>query len=263
MKSKLFLVLLLSVLIISCKSDKKETYKATKSIETEKVADSSVSKKELSGFNLMEQNCYTCHFEKPDPSKIDKMLAPTMSKVQQHYLTVYPLKEEFVAAVISYINNPSKENTLMPVSVRKFNLRPKEVYNEIELKKIVEALYDKDFGTSPKTNMNASLQLNDGKKWKLQAKSIQQIRSIQYKLSSFKSDDLAAYNQLGKDIFNEVKVIVLDDSYSGDIWDEIHTFFNGIEENMYTLISTNSLGEAKNQMMVLKFKFLEFRKFFN
>ena len=68
---------------------------------------------------------------------------------------------------------------------------------------------------------------------------------------------------MGKDVFNEVKVIVLDDSYSGEIWDEIHTFFNGIEENMYTLVSTNSLVEAKNQMMVLKFKFLEFRKFFN
>ncbi len=41
------------------------------------------------------------------------------------------------------------------------------VYEEAELKKIVEALYNKDFGSFPKMNMNARLQLNNGKKWKL------------------------------------------------------------------------------------------------
>lgn len=263
MKSKLFLVLLVAVLLQSCKSDKKETYKTKGGVDTENGAGSDVSKKELSGFKLMEQKCYICHFEKPDPSRRDNMLAPPMLRVQEHYLPAYPEKEDFVAAVTSYINNPSEENTLMPGAVKKFKLMPKAVYDEAELKKIVEALYDKDFGSSPKMNMNAILQLNNGKKWKLQPNSMRQIRTIQNKLSSFKSGDLAAYNQLGRDIFNEAKVIMLDDSYSGDIWDEIHIFFSGIEENMHTLMSTDSMGEAKNQVMVLKYKFIEFRNFFN
>jgi len=263
MKNNLFLVLLVTVLLISCKSDKNETYNKKEDVDTEKNADGDASKKELSGFKLMEQKCYICHFERPDPSKRDNMLAPPMLRVQEHYLPAYPEKEDFVAAVTSYVNNPSEETTLMPGAVKKFKLMPKVVYDEAELKKIAEALYDKDFGSAPKGNMNATLQLNDGKKWKLQPKSMKQIRAIQYKLSSFKSEDIAAYNQLGKDIFNEAKVIMLDDSYSGEIWEEIHVFFSGIEENMHNLMSTSSMGEAKNQVMVLKYKFIEFRKFFN
>ena len=44
--------------------------------------------------------------------------------------------------------------------------------------------------------------------------------------------------QLGKDVFNDAKTIMLDDSYQDELFNQIHIFFAGIENNMHTLMST-------------------------
>jgi len=262
MKSKLFYILLLVVVFSSCKTDKKENY--TKN-ETSTQGET-LEKKDVvyasKGYELMIQKCFICHFEKPDPSRRDQMLAPPFLRVQEHYKPTYPKKEEFISAVMAIINNPSEENTLMPGAVKKFNLMPKLIYNQEELRLIAEALYNIDYGSSPKMRMNQDLTLNDGKKWKLKATSINQINEIIKHLNDFNSSEITDFNQLGKDVFNEAKLIMLDDTYEGELWNQIHNFFSDIEGNMHMLMATKSLDEAENEVVILKIKFKEFTNYF-
>ena len=190
------------------------------------------------------------------------MLAPPFLRVQEHYKPAYPQKDEFINAIIAITNNPSLENTLMPGAVKKFNLMPKFVYDQEELRLIAEALYEIDYGSSPKMRMNMDLKLNNGEKWKLKASSIDQVTKIVNDLNEFKSNNIADYNQLGKDVFNEAKIIMLEDSYEGELWEQIHNFFSEIENSMHTLMATTSLDEANNEVTLLKIKFEEFTNYF-
>ncbi len=262
MKTKLLLVLLLVMSMLSCQTNKKEKYEKNEGDITGNTTEKEVAEITTKGYNLMKQKCFICHFEKPDPSRKDQMLAPPFLRIQEHYKPTYPKKDEFVEAVIAIINNPSEENTLMPGAVKKFNLMPKLAYDQEELRLIAEALYDIDYGAAPKMGMQGDLQLNDGKKWKLSQESMGQINAIIKNLDSFQTSDISAYNQLGKDVFNEAKVIMLDDSYTGALWDQIHNFFSGIEENMHALMATQSMDEAHNELMILKTKFKEFTDYF-
>ena len=82
------------------------------------------------------------------------------------------------------------------------------------------------------------------------------------KLNTYESSNIADYNQLGKDIFNDAKKIMLEDSYTGELFNQIHNFFFGIENNMHTLIATKSINEAELQVTELKTKFKEFHNYF-
>ena len=216
------------------------------------------------GYELMQQKCFICHFEKPDPAKKNQMIAPPMLRVQEHYKSTYPQKAEFMAAAMAYIKNPSKEKTLMPGAVKKFNLMPALVYENQDLELIVEVLYDLDFGAAVqmKNYKKAGLKLNNGEKWQLKPESIQMINAISDKINNFNSDNITEYNQLGREIFDKTKVIMLDDAYNGSIFDQIHIFFAGIENNMHTLMSAKSIDEAKNELAELKIKFNEFNHYF-
>jgi len=255
-------VFLLVVSLTSCKTDKKGAYEKNNANTIEEATEKEGTELTSKGYELMKQKCFICHFEKPDPSRRDQMLAPPFLRIQEHYKPTYPNKEEFITAIMAIINNPSEEKTLMPGAVKKFNLMPKLVYDQEELRLIAEVLYDIDYGSAPKMRMNQDLQLNDGKKWKLTKESMRQINAIINNLDDFQSSDISAYNQLGKDVFNEAKVIMLDDSYEGELWDQIHNFFSDIEDNMHALMATKSLIEAENEVVILKIKFGEFTNYF-
>jgi len=262
MKSKLYIVLLLVVSLTSCKTDKKDTYEKNNGNTLENATQKEVALNTSKGYELMKQKCFICHFETPDPSRRDQMLAPPFLRIQEHYKPTYPKKEEFINAIMAIINEPSEENTLMPGAVRKFNLMPKLVYDQEELRLIAETLYDIDYGSAPKMRMNQDLQLDNGKKWKLSKESMGQINAIINNLDDFQTSDISSYNQLGKDVFNEAKVIMLDDSYEGELWNQIHNFFSDIEDNMHALMATKSLIEAENEVVILKIKFGEFTNYF-
>lgn len=211
----------------------------------------------------MQEKCFLCHFEMPDPSRRDQMIAPPFLRVQEHYKPTYPKKDDFIVAVMDIINNPSVDKTLMPGAVKKFNLMPKIVYDQDELRLIVETLYDMDYGDSPKMRMNKlDLTLNNGEKWKLSKKSIGQINEIVANLNSFKATTISDYNKLGKDIFDEAKMIMLDESYTGELWEQIHVFFSGVEDNMHSLISAKSIDKADDELTILKAKFDQFHDYF-
>lgn len=267
------ITLLIGTILISltsCNSGKKEN---TPDLNTENSMEENASvNREASqnvadsqGYFLMQQKCYICHFERPEPSKSNQMIAPPMLMVQQHYKPAYPNKEDFINAVVAIIQDPSQENTLMPGAVKKFNIMPKLIYEEAELRLIAEAMYDYDFGAAPKMNMQnmlGNLQLNNGEKWVLKKESMAQINAIIKKINNFNSSDVSDYNQMGKEIFNDAKILILDDSYSGELFDQIHIFFGGIETNMHALIAAKSKAEGDKELTELKARFKEFHNYF-
>ncbi|WP_339663595.1 hypothetical protein [uncultured Polaribacter sp.] len=269
MKIKLFLVILL-IGFISCNAPKKNKENATsQSITKEettlhKEADITTHP-QSKGYKLMQQKCYICHLEVPDPSKRDQMIAPPMLRVQEHYKPTYPHKEEFVKAIMAFTKNPSEEKTLMPGAVKKFNLMPKLPYDDAELQLIAETIYEHEFGQAPKTRMQqmgSSLQLNNGKKWVLEKESIQQINTIIKKTTQFKATNIEAYQTLGKAVFNDAKKIMLNDAYKDELFDQIHNFFAGIEGNMHALMAVTSINEAEKQLTELNKKLQDFHNYF-
>ena len=237
--------------------------KQTKTEDVTAIAQSDI--KNTEGYKLMESKCYICHFENPDPAKMDQMIAPPMLRVKEHYLPNYQNKEDFIAAIMNIVNNPSEEKTLMPGAIKKFNLMPKLNYNQDELKLIAETIYDYDFGTAPKMRMlmMGDLQLDNGNPWKIKPATIEKVDSILNKLYSFKSGNIKEYNQLGKDVFEQAKFIMLDKSYTGDKFDQMHNFFSGVEGDMHALIEEKSIENAKTTVDDMKIKFNNFYNFFS
>jgi len=247
---------------VSCNSNKNDERIKEDTIKNSVKSISEISKSE--GYKLMEQKCFICHFVKPDPSKKGSMIAPPMLRVQQHYKPTYPNKEEFINKITEWIVNPSKQRTLMPGAVRKFDIMPKLGYSKKEIQLIAETLFEIDFGNIPKMGMRMhnNMDLNNGKKWKLNTNTIDLINSLSNKLEKFRSENISEYNILGKEIFDKAKVILLNKSYSENIFNQLHSFFNDIEKNIHLLISTNNLNEAKKQQLILVNKFSKFNYYF-
>jgi len=266
MKTALFSILLSVTILAGCNNEGNNTDTEQNAEEIGSQIDQENTAIKSKGYELMTQKCFICHFQRPDPSRKGQMIAPPMLRVQEHYKPTYPNKADFVKSVIEYIHNPSLENTLMPGAVKKFRLMPKLMYDEKELQLIVEALYDTDFGEAPRMKghrMNAGgMQLNQGEKWKLKPESIEQIDVVIERVTHFKSDNIEDYNQLGKDVFNDAKSIMLDDSYTGETFNNIHIFFSGIEGDMHLLMSVKSIDEAEIQLSELKEKLNDFKNYF-
>tara|TARA_R110002050_G_scaffold281956_1_gene429602 strand:- start:14180 stop:14974 length:795 start_codon:yes stop_codon:yes gene_type:complete len=254
----LIIAITVSLFFISCNNNGK-----TKKTE-DYYAISQYDLKNTEGYKLMANKCYICHFEKPDPAKMNQMIAPPMLRIKEHYLPNYQNKEDFIKAITDIVSNPSEEKTLMPGAIKKFKLMPKLIYNQDELKLIAETIYEYDFGSAPKMRMlmMGDLQLNNGNRWTLKPETIERIDSIINKLYRFKSNNTKDYNQFGKDIFEQAKVIMLDKSYTDNKFEQIHIFFNSAEGDMHSLIEEKSIENAKNTVESLKIKFNDFYNFF-
>lgn len=253
----LSIAIVVSIFFISCNNNS----------QTKKTEDNAITQSDLKntkGYKLMASKCFICHFEKPDPVKMNQMIAPPMLRVKEHYLPNYQNKEDFIKAITEIVNKPSEEKTLLPGAIKKFKLMPKLIYNQDELKLIAETIYKYDFGSAPKMRMlmMGDLQLNNGNRWKLKPETIEKLDNIINRLYSFKSDNIKDYNQFGKDLFEQAKFIMLDKSYTGNKFEQIHNFFNGVEGDMHSLIEEKSIENTKNTVENLKIKFSDFYNFF-
>jgi hypothetical protein len=182
MKFRIFTLSSLAVLmLISCGSETKTDNTVSEELETETVSDIKTSEAYL----LMQQKCFICHMEKPDPSKKGSMLAPPMMRIQAHYKPSFSDRESFVNAVSSFVTNPTEEAVLMPGAVRKFNIMTNLNYNKEEVEKIAGLLYDMDFGDFSKMHEqkrmkqdSMKLSLNNGLKWKLKPEGINKVNDL-------------------------------------------------------------------------------------
>ncbi len=120
------------------------------------------------GLIAMESLCISCH---NSTATKENRLAPPMAAVKIHYLEKHPQKQDFINAVISFVNAPEKNKALMKGAVKKFGIMPKLNYEHKKLEEIAEYLYhhdppkpdwfDEHHNNETKTSQN-SLNLDSG-----------------------------------------------------------------------------------------------------
>ena len=142
MNIKIILLIAIVALLIGCaQSNEKKSYLALASdfIEADAIEN---SLKQNEGYNLMKTNCYACH--NPNTKSHDEILAPPFKAVKMHYKKVHDTKEQFVDAVVDYVQNPEEAKALMFGAVKRFNVMPKLDLPTEDLEKIAAYIYDND-----------------------------------------------------------------------------------------------------------------------
>lgn len=131
-------LLLIPVLVLlnffnSCSSEKGENI----------TVDEKSSKKEdvlMQGFTHLKNNCSSCHAFEGTPQAV----APTWQEIRTAYLKTSKSEEAFIKTMVSFVNQPSVENSLLPEAVAKFNLMPRMGVDEEKLTAIATFLYRVD-----------------------------------------------------------------------------------------------------------------------
>ena len=142
MKKKINLLFAIIILFIGCnQSNEKESYIAmTSDFLKEDAMKNNLPKDD--GYELMKINCYVCH--NPNTKSHDEILAPPFKAVKMHYKKVHDSKENFVDAIVNYVQNPDEEKALMRGAVKRFKVMPKLEISTENLEKIAAYIYDND-----------------------------------------------------------------------------------------------------------------------
>ena len=94
------------------------------------------------GFDLLKENCYVCH--NPAAKSHDDLLAPPLMAVKMRYSKQYTSKEEFIAAIVDWVQHPTEEKALMKGAVNNFKVMPSLPIEVDEIKKIAAYIYEND-----------------------------------------------------------------------------------------------------------------------
>ncbi len=130
-KAVLFLA---SIALFSC-NKKNENYKPVTDNDKLEVSDN------LDGKKLMETHCYLCH--SPSAPEGEGRIAPPMVAIKARYIDKEGYnKEEFIAAVKSFVENPTEDKALMYGAVRKHGLMPKQAFPDGSVEKIANFMFD-------------------------------------------------------------------------------------------------------------------------
>ena len=231
------------------------------------------SKPEPKGYQLLKTYCYVCH--NPNATSHDQMLAPPMMMVKKHYKPAFPDKQEFINAIVDWVHHPSEEKVLMPGAVRKFKIMPPLAYPEEDLRLIAEYIFDNEMdkpvmmqqmhgnkNSNQQMMQKSVVELNDGKKWKIDAASMQTMKVVNDMLERFSANDVSDYHELGKEIFKKSKVVIMDENNQGPAFDQLHNFFHGIEGYMHKLMEVSTMKEGEKYKALLEIKARQFTDFF-
>ena len=128
------ILFLASMALFSC-NKKNENYKPVSDKDKLEVSDN------LEGKKLMETHCYLCH--NPSAPEGEGRIAPPMVAIKARYIDKEGYnKEEFIAAVKSFVENPTEDKALMYGAVRKHGLMPKQAFPDGSVEKIANFMFD-------------------------------------------------------------------------------------------------------------------------
>ena len=94
------------------------------------------------GYDLLKDNCYVCH--NPAAKSHDDLLAPPLMAVKMRYSKQYTSKEEFITAIVNWVQNPTEEKALMKGAVNNFKVMPPLPIEVEKIKKIATYIYEND-----------------------------------------------------------------------------------------------------------------------
>ena len=84
--------------------------------------------------------CMVCH-----DTELDSMLGPPMRNIQRRYKISYPEKEAFIEKIVEHTKNPTEENSLMKMAVKKFGVMPALPLSDEYLHAVGAYIYEGDF----------------------------------------------------------------------------------------------------------------------
>jgi cytochrome c2 len=105
---------------------------------------STISASDMSGKQLFEAKCTSCHITAHQEDE-SKLIAPPIMGAVRHAKEKFDTKEETVNFIVDYVQNPTKEKAACEAdSIKKFGLMPsqKGVVSPEDLEKIAEYIYD-------------------------------------------------------------------------------------------------------------------------
>jgi len=140
MKKSVFIILLIATVITSCKNTEKG--EVIDVIEVNKDLALITNQQSNEGYNLMKNNCYVCH--NSNVASHDDIVAPPFKGVKMHYMRQYDNKEDFVNAIVDWVQNPDEDKALMFGAVKRFKLMPKLPLPTKDLEKIASYMYENE-----------------------------------------------------------------------------------------------------------------------
>jgi len=111
----------------------------------------------IAGKQLFETRCNICHGIKDNSQN---MLAPPFYNIKSKYSKVFRTKESFENAIIKFVSEPQKENTLMFGAVKQFGVMPKLSYPKDEIILVADYIYNTEFQKPVWCNGSKSQQHN-------------------------------------------------------------------------------------------------------
>lgn len=87
----------------------------------------------------MPTYCNTCHGV--GDLNMDEMLAPPLWGVRAHYLAHSPEPEDFVEAMTTFLHEPQRETSRMPLELAHYDLKAPVSLKEAEIRSVVWAIY--------------------------------------------------------------------------------------------------------------------------
>lgn len=140
---KLALLIPTIFIAFSCSTSKNEA-KEVKQTEPEVSTTAALSIP--SGMEMLQANCYACH--NPNTESHDAMLAPPLAGIKNRYKSNYPTRDEFIAAITSFVLMPTEEKALMKGPIKRFGLMPKPALSDsLQIRALVAFIYDNPIET--------------------------------------------------------------------------------------------------------------------
>lgn len=119
--------------MIGCNSSSKQKYQP--------IVDSNSANEEMAqtALQTLQNKCYLCHH--PSLSEQNRV-GPPMAAIKARYLKDASTKEEFVAAIWNFVEEPSEEKAKLRGAVKRFGVMPYQKYSQEEIEAIAAYMYD-------------------------------------------------------------------------------------------------------------------------
>ncbi len=203
---KVLLIILGMFLVVSCVDKKTQDKPELKVKDTKKLVD---------GFRLLENNCFSCH----NPNiAVSSKIAPSFAEIKEAYLKEKVTQTQFEEKLIKFINNPTKENSIVKGAIGKYGVMPKLSYNDNQIKAIAYYIYNMNVGTANWYKNEYQKEKENLSKHKEVLSPMQEGKALVMKTKSVLGKNLlGAIKSKGAEgalVFCSEKAVVLTDSMS-------------------------------------------------
>ena len=137
---KAIILLIVSIGLVSWKNATTNQYKKIKPIAQHKITTNPFEDTDDDGYTLMKNNCYACH--NPNTKSHNDIIAPPFKAVKMQYQRMYPNKEDFVNAIVNWVQNPTEDKAVMLGAIGRFKIMPKLALEPENIEKIASFIYE-------------------------------------------------------------------------------------------------------------------------